>query len=399
MAKKNEKTVLDYALEYYSRGWSIIPIRTGTKKPAIRSWKQYQKIRPDEKQLNKWFGNGENTSLAVICGVVSGGLAVLDLDSEQRCQWWQDTHPKLAETLPTSKTRKGVHIYFRSEPFRKQKGDDLDLLCEGAYVILPPSPDKEWISPLNGELPLLNPFEWRLEQFEITAPQKEQLFIEEGEDVEATKNSIASISSISSISSVSSISSINLKEKIDNAIKQTIPSKKGYRNFLIFQFCRWLKGMEEFEQLPVRTLKDIVKEWHRQALPYIGTKPFDETWADFTYGWPRVKYPKKGDGMLKLATQRAMNSQNKLVAESQYDAPETQLLIRVCYELQKLRGTESFWLSCYDAGGIIGLSHTEANKRLQMLVADEVLRLLVKNTTKKATRYRYIANWKNIKKT
>jgi len=388
MAKRSEKTALDYALEYYSRGWSIIPIIAGSKKPAIRSWKPYQTKRADEKQLRKWFGNGKYTSLAVVCGEVSGGLAVLDLDSEQRCQWWRDTHPKLATSLPTAKTEKGLHIFFHSEQFRKQKGDELDLLCEGAYVILSPSPGKEWLMPLNGELPLLNPFEWGLEQFDITTPQKEKPFTEEGEDKEATSNFIASISSVSSNSS---ISSVNLKEKVDNAIKKTLPKKEGYRNFLIFQFCRWLKGMEEFEQLPARALKDIIREWHRQALPYIGTKPFDETWANFTYGWPRVKYPKKGDGMLKLATQRAMNPKNKLAVESQYDAPETQLLIRVCYELQLIQKDEPFWISCYDAGGIIGLSHTEANKRLQMLVADEVLRLIVKNTTNKATRFRYIA--------
>ena len=385
----DRKTVLEWALEYHRLNWSIIPIKPRSKKPALSSWKQYQTQRPDEKQLRKWFGNGKYTSLAVICGEVSGGLAVLDLDSEQRCQWWRDTHPKLATSLPTAKTKKGLHIFFHSEQFRKQKGDELDLLCEGAYVILSPSPGKEWLMPLNGELPLLNPFEWGLEQFDITTPQKEKTFTEEGEDIEATSKFIASISSVSSNSS---ISSVNLKEKVDNAIKKTLPKKEGYRNFLIFQFCRWLKGMEEFEQLPARALKDIIREWHRQALPYIGTKPFDETWANFTYGWPRVKYPKKGDGMLKLATQRAMNPKNKLAVESQYDAPETQLLIRVCYELQLIQKDEPFWISCYDAGGIIGLSHTEANKRIQMLVADEVIRVIEKNTAKRATRFRYIAN-------
>ena len=386
--QEQQNTVLAAALDYFCRGLSIIPIKEGTKKPAIRSWKPYQAKMADEKQLCKWFGKDKYTSLAVVCGAVSGGLAVLDLDSEQRCQWWRDTQPELADTLSTVKTIKGLHIYFRSEVFPKRNGDEVDLLCEGAYVVLPPSPGKKWLMPLNGELPLLNPFEWGLEQFDITTPQKEKPFTEEGEDIEATSKFIASISSVSSNSS---ISSVNLKEKVDNAIKKTLPKKEGYRNFLIFQFCRWLKGMEEFEQLPARALKDTIREWHRQALPYIGTKPFDETWANFTYGWPRVKYPKKGDGMLKLATQRAMNPKNKLAVESQYDAPETQLLIRVCYELQLIQKDEPFWISCYDAGGIIGLSHTEANKRLQMLVADEVLRLIVKNTTNKATRFRYIA--------
>ncbi len=212
-------------------------------------------------------------------------------------------------------------------------------------------------------------------------------FTEEREEID----DIEEIEAISCVCVVYSELESRLKNNVDDAIKNTLPDKRGYRNFLIFQFCRWLKGMEDFEQLPAKALKDIAREWHRQALDYIGTKPFDETWADFAYGWPRVKYP-KGDGMLKLATRRALKPKTKLVVESQYDAPETQLLIRVCYELQKLQGTESFWLSCYDAGGILGLSHTEANKRLQMLVADEILRVIEKNTTKRATRYRYIAN-------
>ena len=49
-------------------------------------------------------------------------------------------------------------------------GDNIDLLCEGAYAILPPSPNKDWVIPLNGELPLLDPFEWGLAQFGIQKP-------------------------------------------------------------------------------------------------------------------------------------------------------------------------------------------------------------------------------------
>ena len=188
MAKRSEKTALDYALEYYSQGWSIIPIIAGSKKPAIRSWKPYQTKRADEKQLRKWFGNGKYTSLAVVCGAVSGGLAVLDLDSEQRCQWWYEKH---AEVLPTVKTKKGLHFFFRAEPFRKRQGNEVDLLCEGAYAILPPSPNKEWLTPLNGELPLLNPFEWGLEQFGINKPhllpESRTEFTEEREEPDDTE--------------------------------------------------------------------------------------------------------------------------------------------------------------------------------------------------------------------
>ena len=83
-----------------------------------------------------------------------------------------------------------------------------------------------------------------------------------------------------------------IKKYINTAIKCTLPGKEGYRNFLIFQFCRWLKGNPDFEKLTAGQLKPLVKMWYEQALSTIGTKVFDETWADFCYGWKKVKYPK-----------------------------------------------------------------------------------------------------------
>ena len=81
MTKINKKSVLSCALEYRSRGWSIIPIGKNKKPPRGLRWKPYQTTQPDKAQLRKWFANGKYTSLAVVCGAVSGGLTVLDFDS------------------------------------------------------------------------------------------------------------------------------------------------------------------------------------------------------------------------------------------------------------------------------------------------------------------------------
>ena len=34
--------VLDYARLYLSRGFSVIPVTRGTKRPALASWKEFQ---------------------------------------------------------------------------------------------------------------------------------------------------------------------------------------------------------------------------------------------------------------------------------------------------------------------------------------------------------------------
>ena len=75
-----------------------------------------------------------------------------------------------------------------------------------------------------------------------------------------------------------------LRKKVDFAVARTQPDKSGYRNFLIFQFYRWLKSMPEFEKLRAKAVKSLCREWHQRALPVIGTKPFDDTWADFVHG-------------------------------------------------------------------------------------------------------------------
>lgn len=396
MTERTQKTIFDWALEYHNKGLCIIPIRDGTKKPAVK-WQQYQKDRPTEAKLAEWFGNGKYTNLAVVCGAVSGNLAVLDLDSEQRCQWWTNAHPELAKTLPTVKTNKGLHIYFQAQPFRKKNGNEMDLLCEGAYVILPPSKDKSWVISLNGELPLIDPFTLGLEQFGINRSElpfaSNKDFTEETEDTE----DIEDIEEIEEIEAIR-VKVVNFKElekdiksKVLTAISATKPSMNGYRNKLVFQYCRWLKGIEMFANMAAKQVKSLCREWHSAALPNIGTKPFDETWADFACGWNRVKYP-KGDGMLKEALQKALEAKNRLSAENDYDTEEVQLLVRVCYELQRLQGKKPFWLSCYSAGNILGVSHTQANQYLQMIEADDIIKCVQQNTTNLAKRYKFLGN-------
>lgn len=373
--------LLKQALGYYKRGWSLIPIAFKKKPPKGFTWAKYQTNRPTESDLQKWFDDSKYKNLAVIVGDVSGGLAIIDFDSIQAYEWWSRKYPELAGKLPTVKTSRGRHVYFRSKSGENKKYNKIDLLAKNKYAILPPSlhPDTkspyEWLIPLNGELPELDPLTWNLEEFTEDTED-----IEEIEDIEAISKEVFAFENLDR----------EAQSYINEAIKCTLPDKQGYRNSLIFQYCRWLKGYSKFEKCEAGQLKPLVKLWHEKALPAIGTKSFDETWADFAYGWPKVKYP-KGEDKLKTATQNALNAKNILTAEKLYEITEIKLLVKVCYELQQLQNNEPFWLSCRSAAGILGVSPTTANKWLQMLVADKVLIPVEKHTDNKATRYKFIA--------
>ena len=47
---------------------------------------------------------------------------------------------------------------------------------------------------------------------------------------------------------------------------------------------------------------------------------------------------------------------------AQFKVPEIQVLVGLCRELQRERGTEPFFLSCRDAAACLGISPRKANQ-------------------------------------
>ncbi|MFC1982003.1 bifunctional DNA primase/polymerase [Chloroflexota bacterium] len=152
---------LDALIERYrNEGLSFIPIPYKSKVPAIE-WKQFQQKRPDDSQVEGWF-NGRHTNLAVICGSVSGGLVVLDFDSEER--FWkfdgvssEKTGIEIFDFTRVSKTARGFHVWLRiQELVKNQKYPDLDIKSDGGYIIAPPSvhPDGAKYELLNPDIPI-----------------------------------------------------------------------------------------------------------------------------------------------------------------------------------------------------------------------------------------------------
>lgn len=123
MTEVTQRSLQDAALEAWDAGMSIIPVRSdGTKKPPF-PWKRYQADRADRDTVAAWFAPGQWEAAAVVCGKVSGGLVMIEMEG-----WafkrgdWQDYRARCVDGLGEDRwaeiTRHvelspsgGVHIY------------------------------------------------------------------------------------------------------------------------------------------------------------------------------------------------------------------------------------------------------------------------------------------------
>jgi hypothetical protein len=173
------------------------------------------------------------------------------------------------------------------------------------------------------------------------------------------------------------------------AIQSTLPSGPGQRNRKIFALARELKAVAELARADFDALRPIIREWHRQALPYIRTKAWEETWADFVVGWERVRCP-AGQNSIAHAYQRALRAELPAVAR-QYNTPDLQLLVSLCRELQHDAGSDRFFLDQLTAARLLGTHQGTISRWLRMLVADGVLELVSRGSraTQQANTYQY----------
>lgn len=137
---KECKTTLDFAVYYvHEKKYPVIPLQPKDKKPAIKTWKEFQERLPSDRELVTWFKNKDN-NLGIVTGEISG-IAVVDLDSEEAEEWAREHG--LKET-PASKTGRGKHAFCIHKDgignFQKKSGlPDIDLRAEGGYAVAPPS--------------------------------------------------------------------------------------------------------------------------------------------------------------------------------------------------------------------------------------------------------------------
>ncbi len=154
-------TILESALAYAKKGYSIIPVLQN-KKPLIK-WEPYQKKKASEEEIRRWLGKWPDANIGIVTGEISN-LFVVDTDSPESSQRINDAIPD-SLTVPCQHTPSGgMHFLFSHIPGfsnRAKVAHEIDIRTSGGYFVAAPSINGngkgwEWVvSPLDADVPEL----------------------------------------------------------------------------------------------------------------------------------------------------------------------------------------------------------------------------------------------------
>lgn len=141
---------LPTALDYANRGWRVVPIRPGEKRPALLAWQNEATNNPD--LITEWF-TGPYNGYGI--GIVTGpetGIFVLDVDitdskaGDETLHDLETLHGPLPATLTSITGSGGWHLLFKYPEHIEIKNDagrrlgpGLDIRGIGGQIVAPPT--------------------------------------------------------------------------------------------------------------------------------------------------------------------------------------------------------------------------------------------------------------------
>lgn len=150
LAVATENDVLRAALAYAERGWRVVPIRPGEKRPMIDAWQDA--ATTDAALIEQWWRRWPAHGVGIATGRESG-IFVLDVDNNHAAGKYGDdsladleaTYGKLPDTVEVLTGSGGRHLYFRFPANAEvtnsagRLGPWLDVRGDGGQVVAPPT--------------------------------------------------------------------------------------------------------------------------------------------------------------------------------------------------------------------------------------------------------------------
>ncbi|NIM96661.1 MAG: hypothetical protein GTO24_00840 [candidate division Zixibacteria bacterium] len=132
--------ILQTALEYEKKGFSVIPVKPN-KKPYIK-WEEFQKRRATPEEIRAWWKRRPNAMIGVVTGKVSG-VSHIDVDTKEGDEKIQDYIPDTLLTPCYATPGGGKQMMFQTPdpplPNNTRLVPGCDFRGEGGYAVVPPS--------------------------------------------------------------------------------------------------------------------------------------------------------------------------------------------------------------------------------------------------------------------
>lgn len=137
--------MIDAALAYAARGWSVIPMQPHGKRPLV-AWRGFQQRRAGETEIADWFRRWPDANVGLVTGQVSG-LVVVDVDLRHGGPASVDeaeaAQGPLQATVEAITGGGGRHLYYahpgRWTSNRVAIRPGIDVRGDGGCVVAPPS--------------------------------------------------------------------------------------------------------------------------------------------------------------------------------------------------------------------------------------------------------------------
>lgn len=132
------------ALAYARQGWRVFPCNVN-KSPKTKNG--FKDATSDEQTIQQWWRKTPASSIGIATGLASG-LLVLDVDfpdGPDSLAKLEEEYGPLPATLEQRTGSGGRHLFFKKpigitiKNSAGKIGPNLDIRCEGGYVIVPPS--------------------------------------------------------------------------------------------------------------------------------------------------------------------------------------------------------------------------------------------------------------------
>lgn len=150
--------VLDCALTYVRRGWSVIPVPHRSKNPGFRGW---ERMRLTEADLPRHFP-GDPQNIGLLTGEPSGWVVDVDLDHPRAVELADEFLPPTPAVFGRPGKMRSHRLYRVTGPVAtlkkksKSAGMIIELRSTGCQTVIPPS-EHESGEPITWETPGAEP--------------------------------------------------------------------------------------------------------------------------------------------------------------------------------------------------------------------------------------------------